>query len=1085
MKNIFITCDFLTTRIITQEYHLKWFWIIINRALEYVHGNKIKFDEFNQLKKSFSRKQFFEKSQIKIQDSETHSYFNPTLISEDSIEYLKRLFKDSLIIGYELSEETKLILNKSGIIYIDVWLHPIRFMDDNFYAYDSNNINIRKKLFDYKISEKEFFLYADKLKIQSFMGFNKFIKSIDTNLEENSCLIIGQTLTDKSVCKRGKMLTILDFKNEILNLAKKYSHIYYSPHPMLKGDISDQFDFINKINNASVISEPAYFLLCSEKIKEVVAISSSIVYEAKFFGKETKYLYKPSVVIAENFTEDGFVSIFNKLHSPRFWSELLTGLFDIDNNVVDVDYLGAKNNYRDMLSLFYNNYTFDKEQYYIAKFNTHCQHEIKPIHETNKEKKPDRYYLSNKINVERISNKINQVDVVSFDLFDTLLQRKVDKPSAVINIVSNIISSKTKIDCRKIIESRKNAKLFYGERQEVSLLERYTRVKDELKLNLFSPSELANLEEEIDTACLELRAVGVELLKEAKLKNKKVILISDTFYSKDFIIHILNELGIRKYIDKVYLSSEFNKTKNSGDLFKFVKEKEKGKILHIGDNYNSDVIKSRENGIEAIYLPSNIDQIKIIFDQYKPLTGYFSYIKNGLIVNNMAAYPIKAKKPGYVADSSYNFGYNVVGDIFLNFALWIKNKAKSEKINHLVFLARDGEIIKKVFDKINTEKIKTTYLLASRRSVRVCSIYNRDDVIREIDDFFDNLKTLTPSSYKKACFRLGLTISDINEKLVATENKIEKLKSYFLQTNILDKVICNAKKEREEYLNYLTQNNINDNVGFVDIGHNGSLQKGIANLLGLKKTRGFYFATYKNIESNLKDVKGDHKGFGFVRNAFDTNIKGDLYLRYALIIETLFLNRQGSFVKIEREKSKLVYRFLPTKNESKRISFITGLDSGILKFVDDVVQISKKLRVDLIKWDSAEICCNRLFNIFKNPSPFDASIFLDVNIENNFGGRENRFIVAKAKSEYSNTIWKEGSKVLIGNINEKKVENTLNKNSNFVKITSKNLLKLIGMIYVLVCGKSNSKSRKLILNPEKFYQDTKNKFIKTLWKLSK
>ncbi|MBB7768677.1 hypothetical protein HEL82_024125, partial [Escherichia coli] len=170
-----------------------------------------------------------------------------------------------------------------------------------------------------------------------YMGWDKFHSSIDKLLIDNSCLFVGQTLTDKAVCRDGTMLTILNFENDFTRLTKEYSHVYFSPHPMIKGDYSAQIDFLKQFNNVSIIKEPAYKLLCSDKIKKVVAISSSLVYEAQFFNKETEFFYRPIVPIYNNREGVGYLSIFNKLHSSKFWADVLSKDFIIKDNIIDVD----------------------------------------------------------------------------------------------------------------------------------------------------------------------------------------------------------------------------------------------------------------------------------------------------------------------------------------------------------------------------------------------------------------------------------------------------------------------------------------------------------------------------------------------------------------------------------------------------------------------------------------------------------------------------------------------------------------------------------------------------------------------------
>ncbi|WP_394622846.1 hypothetical protein, partial [Escherichia coli] len=94
-------------------------------------------------------------------------YYNERDINSESIKYIKSIIKnDIILVGYELSEQTRKILDKIKVTYIDIWLHPIRYMDDVLFGLKSNNEEINNKLYTFNIPSETYYLYADRLKVQ-------------------------------------------------------------------------------------------------------------------------------------------------------------------------------------------------------------------------------------------------------------------------------------------------------------------------------------------------------------------------------------------------------------------------------------------------------------------------------------------------------------------------------------------------------------------------------------------------------------------------------------------------------------------------------------------------------------------------------------------------------------------------------------------------------------------------------------------------------------------------------------------------------------------------------------------------------
>ncbi|MFK8330736.1 hypothetical protein M2D63_012050 [Pseudomonas sp. BJa5] len=1017
------------TRPETQRYHLRWLSTILNTSLG--RALKVKPEDFlSDQQNTFSRRDFFAKSGIILNESESHFHFNEQSISEKSLELIKAPLQNTILIGYELSEETRAVLSRANISYIDIWLHPIRFLDDNFFAFRSNVKKINYALESFHLKDDVYTLYADKLRIQSYMGWDKYKNSLDNALKANSALFVGQTLTDKAVCRDGTMLNVLNFKDEFTELTKRFSHVYFSRHPMIKGDDSAQLEFVLSHDNTSITTEPGYKLLCTESIEHVTGVSSSLMYESKYFGKSFSYLYRPVLEIFDRNTPSGYYSVFSKLHSPGFWQAILSGSLPTTKISSDYDFLNPSSNYRDMLALYYNTHVFDKNHASFVDSTKSKSVKRKDQPESKSTKVTSERLQANPPSLKKLEALIDQHETISFDVFDTLLQRKTWVPGDVISLTGHRAHTEFGIIQEDFVRARREAKK-HSTKHEVPLTERYEIIGKILKLDPATTAKLYEFEIEVEKGLLEARTIGKMALEYAQARGKRVIITSDTYFSEDQIREFLAAASI--FPDEIYASSAYDATKEAGGLYEVLLAQEKNKLLHIGDNYKADITNAHAHKINASWVISNHDQFKGSTPQFLRSTGPYGPIKNGLIQRNTAGYPSITNGAGYTSGKPYNLGYNIVGDMMLAFAAWTIEKARIDGVETLYFLARDGEIVKKMADellsRIPGNKIRTQYLLASRRSTRVVSLRNENDILEEIDlvtkEYAKNPNKSSLDQY--ISLRFGLTTKALNSfGLEELERSIEKtsennapalLEAWLKSRELLTAILENAAEERELYSEYL------DGVGFiesdaplglVDIGHNGSLQASLAKARNLKQTRGYYFCTYDGVESTLSAVPGQHIGTGFYKDRISASDRTQKYIRYALIIESLFLNNKGTFLRFQKESDQLSPTFLDGKERARAI-FNQEIHSGSLQYTKDLLDTIQECfnSIQISHLWMYDDVCGRLFSMLESPMYRDSEVFSGITIENYFAGRPLRYFVPpKNRLDVSPTLWKEGTQAL-------------------------------------------------------------------------
>ena len=117
------------------------------------------------------------------------------------------------------------------------------------------------------------------------------------------------------------------------------------------------------------------------------------------------------------------------------------------------------------------------------------------------------------------------------------------------------------------------------------------------------------IEIEIEASDLRMNEKLAGILKSARGRGKKIIAISDIYFSSQVIETLVNRNGGKGLLNHIYASSKFRYGKASGALFDEVLTLENIKaqeMAHIGDNYHSDFAVPSKQGIQAVYQPRSL-----------------------------------------------------------------------------------------------------------------------------------------------------------------------------------------------------------------------------------------------------------------------------------------------------------------------------------------------------------------------------------------------------------------------------------------------------------------------------------------------
>ena len=290
-----------------------------------------------------------------------------------------------------------------------------------------------------------------------------------------------------------------------------------------------------------------------------------------------------------------------------------------------------------------------------------------------------------KLTINDIVKTSKKYDIISFDIFDTLITRCIYEPDDAFKVLGKLVQDEKFIEKRKKAEQQAREKLGH----DVNLDEIYDEYMLENNLSKEETSILKNNEIKLEKDLLVPRKDMCSLLKELKKKNKKVILVSDMYLTKKVIVDILNNCGYKDLYDALYLSCDINKRKDLKTMWTFLKKiYPKEKILHLGDNDLSDVQYPKEFGIDTLKIYSSKELLSecSLYPSLEVLINdrtSSDSILLGLIFNNKI---FNSPFADLSIDSLENFAYSFHAPIITEF---LKFVIDSEK-NNLLFLAREG-----------------------------------------------------------------------------------------------------------------------------------------------------------------------------------------------------------------------------------------------------------------------------------------------------------------------------------------------------------------------------------------------------------
>ena len=571
--------------------------------------------------------------------------------------------------------------------------------------------------------------------------------------------------------------------------------------------------------------------------------------------------------------------------------------------------------------------------------------------------------------------------LVSIDVFDTAVLRKVFKPTDIFNLVEENVGNNFKVARLLAQEKARKKNIYYD-------------ISDIYRLLPFTLSPKAEIKEEILNS--EANPYILDLYNK---QEADYIFISDMYLPSAVIVQMLEKCGYKN--PNVFVSCEFKALKGNGLLFTKVENFLKRKIQkHIGDNYSADILGAKKAGIpEVEFIGPNIYTKEV-------LTPELENVKlRKLLINEELSNASIEEKIGYI-----------FAPLVLSFVQTVLDEASDEET--IFFNARDSFILYVVARWILKTDKKIKYCRFSRKSCHLPNINTSYKINSEVNKkamgFFRTLRInnigefLNTFGFKGDYSKL-LSLLGVNKEtqLDYTSQKNQILEKFI--TAIQDDLYEKARASRKNFRSYINKLGMKDGDIFVDLGHFGSMQSIIKSITGIR-LKGRYIHRY-GTTSYFEGVSEDKTSFlpvGHIK--FHTGV-----------VELIFSEPIGTSVAYSEDGNVIL-----NKDTKYRKEITKALLRGVIKGVRDILENN----IENIPYNDIIVVMDRLL---KHPTIEEAE-FGNSKIFENGSYDNNESIVwfdesyikrGKIRECFNRSYWKEAFKLLLKNSKYKFLEKEL------------------------------------------------------------
>ena len=392
----------------------------------------------------------------------------------------------------------------------------------------------------------------------------------------------------------------------------------------------------------------------------------------------------------------------------------------------------------------------------------------------------------------QLASRLAKADVVSFDVFDTLILRPYRSPADLFFDLEQQLQYPGLKRIRQ--DAEVHARADHSQTNETTLEEIWSYVE---KVSGISAREGMDTEWQAELDACFANPYFLEVVRHLRATDTKIVICSDMYLSRMHIQQLLTHCGYPLF-DDYFISCELQASKSAGTLFPHVRNTMGADLsyIHVGDNPHSDQKQAQRNG----FTPIPCNNVNTVGDPLRPkdqsavIGSIYAGIVNAHLYNGSRQY-----------SSCYEMGF-VYGGLFVTgYCQFIHRYLHDNRIQRVLFLARDGEILQKAYLRMYPEdahlcryaycsRLALTKLCAHRFKHHYfnCMVHHKADAGYTLNDILHTMQLEDLLDTLPAC---GLHSTDLLTR------KNEPVLRSFLEKR-WEQVLSHYHAEQQEAMQY-------------------------------------------------------------------------------------------------------------------------------------------------------------------------------------------------------------------------------------------------------------------------------------------
>ncbi len=545
---------------------------------------------------------------------------------------------------------------------------------------------------------------------------------------------------------------------------------------------------------------------------------------------------------------------------------------------------------------------------------------------------------------DRLKEAIDRYEIVSFDLYDALVMRKVPSIECLWDMMDTELKEEgSELDFK--YERQRAEQQLIGQGVLPTIEQIYRRLLDNnQKLTLQQSWSLMHRELLLEKRFVAPRDSVVDAFRYARQQGKRIYILADIHLTTRIILDLLLQCNIEEVEEScILVSCEQQRSKRDGSLYELLAQiAGEGRILHVGSLSLADLQMVESYGIDVCCLMSAYEMITASSAgraMEQPLK-LMEKVMTGLFATRSFSDPFALSSTrGFLHFADMRqLGYSCFAPMTVAFMAWLIRTFQNHAGSAILFSSRDGYFLYRQYQLFRQQHLylglpEGIYFYISRRAATVASIWTEEDIVNIVRSIFTLSRGSLIELLKQ---RLGIAFDPADRLLNRSVSELREEDQEAIVARVLDMkslILDNAKVERNNYLNYLQSLNLGsfDRIYLFDLYTKGTGRAALSKIMnrpidlicyGVKDYPNAFISTMEGVYSMITE---------------DQSWSFSWFERCYQLFEIIYSSLEGQLRCFDEAGRPLF-----VENSKYNAQTIKEAQTGVLEYIQDLEQLDGK-----------------------------------------------------------------------------------------------------------------------------------------------